>query len=156
MTEVVLATLAFYLLQLMLPNLIAVARGEIDAASLFGGRDEKIEKVDYRSACRPRCRQYTREYDRLSAFGRIGHRQRHIRCRNRHHLAGSASCLSDYLSDGYLIYPHLYLVRLGLLPRLNGGSAGLATSQIRPCGRRKILLLRRTMRHQKPDFSSAF
>ena len=43
MTEVVLATLAFYLLQLMLPNLIAVARGEIDAASLFGVRDEKIE-----------------------------------------------------------------------------------------------------------------
>ena len=44
MTEVVLATLALYLLQLMLPNLIAVARGEIEAASLFGGRDETIEK----------------------------------------------------------------------------------------------------------------
>ncbi len=44
MTEVVLATLAFYLLHLMLPNLIAVARGEIDAASLFGVRDETVEK----------------------------------------------------------------------------------------------------------------
>ena len=44
MTEVVLATLAFYLLQLLLPNLIAVARGEIDAASLFGVRDETVEK----------------------------------------------------------------------------------------------------------------
>ena len=44
MTEVVLATLALYLLQLMLPNLIAVARGEIEAASLFGGRDETIEQ----------------------------------------------------------------------------------------------------------------
>ena len=44
MTEVVLATLAFYLLQLMLPNLIAVVRGEIEVASLFGGRDETIEK----------------------------------------------------------------------------------------------------------------
>ena len=44
MTEVVLATLALYLLQLMLPNLIAVARGEIEAASLFGGRDATIEK----------------------------------------------------------------------------------------------------------------
>ena len=44
MTEVVLATLALYLLQLMLPNLIAVARGEIAAKSLFGGRDETVEK----------------------------------------------------------------------------------------------------------------
>lgn len=44
MTEVVLATLAFYLLQLLLPNLIAVARGEIDSASLFGVRDETVEK----------------------------------------------------------------------------------------------------------------
>ena len=44
MTEVVLATLAFYLLHLMLPNLIAVARGEIEAASLFGVRDETVEK----------------------------------------------------------------------------------------------------------------
>ncbi len=44
MTEVVLATLAFYLLQLLLPNLIAVARGEIDAASLFGVRDGTVEK----------------------------------------------------------------------------------------------------------------
>ena len=44
MTEIVLATLAFYLLQLMLPNLIVVARGEIDAASLFGVRDATIEK----------------------------------------------------------------------------------------------------------------
>ena len=44
MTGVVLATLAFYLLHLMLPNLIAVARGEIDAASLFGVRDETVEK----------------------------------------------------------------------------------------------------------------
>ena len=44
MTEIVLATLAFYLLHLMLPNLIAVARGEIDAASLFGVRDETVEK----------------------------------------------------------------------------------------------------------------
>ena len=44
MTELVLATLAFYLLQLMLPNLIAVARGEIDAASLFGVRDTTVEK----------------------------------------------------------------------------------------------------------------
>lgn len=44
MTELVLATLALYLLQLMLPNLIAVARGEIDAASLFGVRDTTVEK----------------------------------------------------------------------------------------------------------------
>ncbi|HAT08563.1 MAG TPA: hypothetical protein DCS39_04835 [Rhodobiaceae bacterium] len=44
MTEVVLTTLAFYLLHLMLPSLIAVARGEIDAASLFGVRDETVEK----------------------------------------------------------------------------------------------------------------
>ncbi len=44
MTEVVLTTLVFYLLHLMLPSLIAVARGEIDAASLFGVRDEPVEK----------------------------------------------------------------------------------------------------------------
>jgi uncharacterized MAPEG superfamily protein len=44
MTEVVLATLAFYLFQLMLPNLIAVARGEIDAKVLFGVRDATVEK----------------------------------------------------------------------------------------------------------------
>jgi uncharacterized MAPEG superfamily protein len=44
MTEVVLATLAFYLFQLMLPNLIAVARGEIDAKILFGVRDATVEK----------------------------------------------------------------------------------------------------------------
>ena len=44
MTEVVLATLAFYLFQLMLPSLIAVARGEIDAKVLFGVRDATVEK----------------------------------------------------------------------------------------------------------------
>jgi uncharacterized MAPEG superfamily protein len=44
MTDVLLATLAFYLLQLMLPNLIGVARGEIKPAFLFGGRDETVEK----------------------------------------------------------------------------------------------------------------
>lgn len=44
MTEVVLATLAFYLFQLMLPNFIAVSRGEIDAKVLFGVRDATVEK----------------------------------------------------------------------------------------------------------------
>ena len=43
MTEVILATLAFYLFQLMLPHLIAVARGEIAATSLLGARDQVVD-----------------------------------------------------------------------------------------------------------------
>ena len=42
MTEVILATLAFYLFQLMLPHLIAVARGEIAATSLLA-RDQVVD-----------------------------------------------------------------------------------------------------------------
>jgi len=44
MTEVLLAALAFYLLQLMLPSLMAVVRGEITTAALFAQRDQPIEK----------------------------------------------------------------------------------------------------------------
>lgn len=43
MTEVILATLAFYLFQLMLPHLIAVARGEIAATYLLGARDQVVD-----------------------------------------------------------------------------------------------------------------
>lgn len=44
MTEVLLAALAFYLLQLMLPILIAVVRGEVTTAALFAQRDQPVEK----------------------------------------------------------------------------------------------------------------
>ena len=44
MTEVLLAALAFYLLQLMLPSLMAVVRGEITTAALFAQRDQPVEK----------------------------------------------------------------------------------------------------------------
>ena len=44
MTEVLLAALAFYLLQLMLPSLMAVARGEVTTAALFAQRDQPVEK----------------------------------------------------------------------------------------------------------------
>ena len=44
MTEVLLATLIFYLFQLMLPHIIAVARDEITAISLLGVRDRKVDK----------------------------------------------------------------------------------------------------------------
>ena len=44
MTDILLATLAFYLFQLVLPSLISVVRGEVGGPFLFGGRDEDIEK----------------------------------------------------------------------------------------------------------------
>jgi uncharacterized MAPEG superfamily protein len=44
MTEVLLAALAFYLLQLMLPSLMAVVRGEVTTAALFAQRDQPVEK----------------------------------------------------------------------------------------------------------------
>ena len=44
MTEVLIATLAFYLLQLMLPSVMALARGEVDAAFLFSSRDQQGER----------------------------------------------------------------------------------------------------------------
>jgi len=44
MTEVLLAALAFYLLQLMLPSLMAVVRGEVSTAALFAQRDQPVEK----------------------------------------------------------------------------------------------------------------
>jgi uncharacterized MAPEG superfamily protein len=43
MTDILLATLAFYLFQLVLPTLIAVARGEANLPFLVGGRDTDIE-----------------------------------------------------------------------------------------------------------------
>ncbi len=44
MTDILLATLAFYLFHLVLPSLIAVARGEAGAPLLLGGRDNDIER----------------------------------------------------------------------------------------------------------------
>lgn len=40
MTEIIIATLILYLAQLLLPNMIAVARKELDKSYLFGPRDE--------------------------------------------------------------------------------------------------------------------
>lgn len=40
MTEIIIATLILYLAQLLLPNMIAVARKELDNSYLFGPRDE--------------------------------------------------------------------------------------------------------------------
>ena len=40
MTEIILATLVLYLAQLMLPNMIAALRKEVDVSFLFGSRDE--------------------------------------------------------------------------------------------------------------------
>jgi uncharacterized MAPEG superfamily protein len=40
MTEIIIATLILYLAQLILPNMIAVARKELDNSYLFGPRDE--------------------------------------------------------------------------------------------------------------------
>lgn len=46
MLEIIIITLLFYVLQLVLPTLIAVARKEVDAAFLFGARDTAPDYSD--------------------------------------------------------------------------------------------------------------
>lgn len=43
MTDIIFATLAVYFIQLVLPTIIGVARGEVDLGYLLGPRDEPAE-----------------------------------------------------------------------------------------------------------------